>query len=123
MIITLPVKEWLPLQKGTLAGQPILSVLKMTCNGQFNECVHHGLIPTCPPPPPPQAVKNHLGFKLGTLASFLLYFILSSLFGSFVGLAYQGKDLVFRFIIEYSSLMDFGPYPIRLFFYVRIFER
>ncbi len=29
----------------------------------------------------------------------------------FVGLAYQGKDIVFRFIIEYySSLRDFGPY-------------
>jgi hypothetical protein len=27
-----------------------------------------------------------------------------------VGLAYQGKDIVFRFIIEYSSLRDFGPY-------------
>jgi hypothetical protein len=27
----------------------------------------------------------------------------------FVGLAYQGKNIVFRFIIEYSSLMDFGP--------------
>jgi hypothetical protein len=27
----------------------------------------------------------------------------------FVGLAYQGKDIVFRFIIECSSLMDFGP--------------
>jgi hypothetical protein len=27
----------------------------------------------------------------------------------FVGLAYQGKDTVFRFIIEYSSLRDFGP--------------
>ncbi len=26
----------------------------------------------------------------------------------FVGLAYQGKDLVFRFILEYSSLRDFG---------------
>jgi hypothetical protein len=25
------------------------------------------------------------------------------------GLAYQGKDIVYRFIIEYSSLMDFGP--------------
>jgi len=25
------------------------------------------------------------------------------------GLAYQGKDIVFRFIIEYSSLRDFGP--------------
>jgi hypothetical protein len=27
----------------------------------------------------------------------------------FVGLAYQCKDIVFRLIIEYSSLMDFGP--------------
>jgi hypothetical protein len=26
----------------------------------------------------------------------------------FIGLAYQGKDIMFRFIIEYSSLMDFG---------------
>jgi hypothetical protein len=24
------------------------------------------------------------------------------------GLAYQGKDIVFRFIIEYSSLRDLG---------------
>jgi hypothetical protein len=31
---------------------------------------------------------------------------------AFVGLAYyQGKkDIVFRFIIEYGSLRDFGPY-------------
>jgi hypothetical protein len=28
---------------------------------------------------------------------------------SFVGLAYQGKDIVFSFIIEYTSLMDFCP--------------
>jgi len=28
---------------------------------------------------------------------------------AFVGLAYQGKDIVFRFIIEYNSLRDFGP--------------
>ncbi len=27
----------------------------------------------------------------------------------FVGVAYQGKDIVFRFIIEYNSLRDFGP--------------
>jgi hypothetical protein len=33
----------------------------------------------------------------------------------FVGLAYQGKDSVFRFIIECSSLRDFGPYLIGLF--------
>lgn len=31
--------------------------------------------------------------------------------GLFVGkgLAYQGKDIVFRFNIEYGSLMNFGP--------------
>jgi hypothetical protein len=27
----------------------------------------------------------------------------------FVGFAYQGQDIVFRFIIEYSSLREFGP--------------
>ncbi len=27
----------------------------------------------------------------------------------FIYLAYKGKDIVFRFIIEYSSLRDFGP--------------
>jgi hypothetical protein len=37
---------------------------------------------------------------------------------AFVGLAYQeGKDIVFRFIIEYSSLRNFGPYVIDLFSY------
>jgi len=30
-------------------------------------------------------------------------------FKPFVGLAYQSKDIVFRLIIEYSSLRDFGP--------------
>jgi hypothetical protein len=30
------------------------------------------------------------------------------LFVCLFGLPYQGKDIVFRFIIEYSSLMDFG---------------
>jgi hypothetical protein len=35
----------------------------------------------------------------------------------FVGLAYQGKDIVFKFIIEYNSLRDFGPYLIDLFFF------
>jgi hypothetical protein len=27
----------------------------------------------------------------------------------FIGIAYQGKDIVLRFILEYSSLRDFGP--------------
>jgi len=36
-----------------------------------------------------------------------------------VGLAYQdiGKDIMFRFIIEYSSLRDFDPEVIGLFLY------
>jgi hypothetical protein len=28
---------------------------------------------------------------------------------TFVDVAYEGKDIMFRFIIEYSSLRDFGP--------------
>jgi hypothetical protein len=28
---------------------------------------------------------------------------------TFIGIAYPGKDIVFRFLIEYSSLRDFGP--------------
>ncbi len=32
------------------------------------------------------------------------------------GLAYQGKDIVFRFITEYSSLRDFGPLGNRSLF-------
>jgi hypothetical protein len=54
------------------------------------------------PPPPPHPNKNFP----------LLLFLRPCLLPStrlFVGLAYQGKDLVFRFIIEYSSLRDFGP--------------
>jgi hypothetical protein len=27
----------------------------------------------------------------------------------FIGLAYQNKDIVFIFIIEYNNLRDFGP--------------
>jgi len=37
---------------------------------------------------------------------------------SLLALAYRGKDIVFRFIIEYSSLMDFGLYVVKgLFLY------
>jgi hypothetical protein len=32
-----------------------------------------------------------------------------NLFGTFIGFAYQGKDIVSGFILEYSSLRDFGP--------------
>jgi len=44
-------------------------------------------------------VDYHFGLLLFWLFTF-----------GFIGLAYQGKDtFVFRFIIEYSSLRDFGP--------------
>jgi hypothetical protein len=32
-----------------------------------------------------------------------------NLFRTLIGFAYQGKDIVFEFILEYSSLSDFGP--------------
>jgi len=35
--------------------------------------------------------------------------LLGTILALFVGLVYQSKDIVFRFIIEYNSLMDFGP--------------
>ncbi len=43
--------------------------------------------------------------------------MVKSLFVVFVGLAYQGKDIVFRFTIEYNSLMDFGPRVVGIFLY------
>ncbi len=33
------------------------------------------------------------------------------------GIAYQGKDIVFRLIIKYSSLRDFGTKVVGLFSY------
>jgi hypothetical protein len=36
---------------------------------------------------------------------------------SFVGLAYQGKDIVFIIIIECNSFRDLGSYVIGLFLY------
>jgi hypothetical protein len=42
---------------------------------------------------------SHYCFKIIMINYFLV-----------AGVAYQGKDIVFRFIIEYSSLIrDFGP--------------
>jgi hypothetical protein len=45
-----------------------------------------------------------------------VYFDHMLFFSQSVGLAYQGKDIVFRFVIEYSILKDFG-------FYLTIFWR
>jgi hypothetical protein len=38
-------------------------------------------------------------------------------FSNFIGLALVGKDIVLGFIIEYSSLRDFGPQVVGLFLY------
>jgi hypothetical protein len=46
-----------------------------------------------------------------------IFLLLLLLFFFFVGLAYQGKGIVFRFIIEYSGFRGFGPYVIDLFSY------
>jgi hypothetical protein len=48
------------------------------------------------------------------LSKFWLANVINDINKEFVGLAfqYQGKDIVFRFIIEYSSLRDFGPLVI-----------
>jgi len=43
------------------------------------------------------------------LSCLVVFFLSCNMFLLFVGLTYQGKDIVFRFIIEYSSLKDFGP--------------
>jgi hypothetical protein len=53
--------------------------------------------------PEPEMMNSH---GMSTMFDFISFFL--SL--DFVGLAYyQGKDIVFKFIIEYSSLRDFGP--------------
>jgi hypothetical protein len=38
-----------------------------------------------------------------------MYEMILPFWDTIFGLVYQGKDIVFRFIIEYSSLRDFGP--------------
>jgi hypothetical protein len=48
-------------------------------------------------------------FKFSPPLNFLLPLYIFQISIVFIGLAYQGNDIVFRFIIEYNSLMDFGP--------------
>jgi len=47
-----------------------------------------------------------------TLAPTLQLLTIAMTPAKFVGLALVGKDIVFRFITEYSSLRDFGPQVI-----------
>ncbi len=52
---------------------------------------------------PTMAISYDLGLSEDSVTMPIVVF-------AFVGLPYPGKDIVFRFIIEYySSLRDFGP--------------
>jgi hypothetical protein len=51
--------------------------------------------------------KSHIQVLARINQTFACYGTLRS---ALVGLAYQGKDIVYGFIMEYSSLRDFGPY-------------
>ncbi len=53
--------------------------------------------------------KNSLKFFQCHESNAHFFFWVSIIMPLFVRLVYQGKDIVFRFIIEYSSLRDFGP--------------
>jgi hypothetical protein len=54
---------------------------------------------------------------LGLAIVHYILLIKVALASSYVGLALARKDIVFRFIIEYSSLRDFGPLVVGLFLY------
>jgi hypothetical protein len=58
----------------------------------------------CPKPKPIERILSPSGNWNWTC-----YKIPTCIMIIFVGLAYQGKDIVFGFVIGYSSLMDFGP--------------
>jgi hypothetical protein len=53
----------------------------------------------------PVGAELHRSFNASSAISWLLLAKPSN----FIGFTYQGEDIVFRFIIEYSSLRDFGP--------------
>jgi len=52
----------------------------------------------CMGPKAGKRIPSNLGSQFATLGANV---------PAFIDLAYQGKDILFRFIIEYSSLMDF----------------
>jgi hypothetical protein len=74
----------------------LISVLVMACL-VYNLLLISVLVMAC--------LVYNLLFISVLVMTFLVYDLLF-----IFGLAYQeGKDIVFRFIIEYSSLRDFGP--------------
>jgi hypothetical protein len=69
--------------------------------------VGNGLVEVLSPSPSP---NNPPSFGIHSINSHKIVHTI------FVGLAYQGKDIVFRFILEYSSLRDFGSLGSRSIF-------
>ncbi len=56
----------------------------------------------------PIVVIMYIGAHGVKVKLFRFFFALCA-YGMFVGLAYQCKDIVFQFVIEYTSLRVFGP--------------
>jgi hypothetical protein len=56
-------------------------------------------------------------YSLPTLRILARFLVFVSLQCYLLALPFVGKDIVFRFNIEYSRLMDFGPLVIGLFLY------
>jgi hypothetical protein len=44
-----------------------------------------------------------------------IHFVYFSFGFHFFGIAYQGEDIVFKFIIKYNSLTNFGTHVVGLF--------
>jgi hypothetical protein len=63
----------------------------------------------------PESLREHANDEKRTTKCNIIY-------RAFVGLAYQGTDIVFRFIIGYSSLRDFGPQVIIIIGLVFLYE-
>jgi hypothetical protein len=64
-------------------------------------------------------VAQHEKFKrfsyFGFIGSFHLWFL--NYINWFFGLAYQGKDIVFRFVTKYNSLRDFDKLASQIWWY------
>ncbi len=89
--VSIDPNKWQHIQRLSLLGNGVM--------------LGHGVMGPLPPSPLGISLQGDPNFK--TLQSF-------------IGLAHQGKDTAFRVIIEYRSLMDFGPQVIiiGLFLYV-----
>jgi hypothetical protein len=90
----------------------LLIVLSQNENSEQNKTPFDSLLSSSSSPKHKKTKQEQEDKNFPLLLLLLRPCLLPSLLPStrlFVGLAYKGKDLVFRFIIEYSSLRDFGP--------------